>query len=351
MSIKEYNGNKAWSEWGKHEKYRLHLDKLNKKYAGSIEFWKFVQYEFYSQYAKLKSYANAGGIEIIGDMPIYVAYDSVDVWSEPKNYLLDGDLAPTCVAGVPPDAFSETGQLWGNPIYDWKRMKRNKFSWWMERLKTSYKLYDIIRIDHFRGFEAYYVVDSQAQTAIDGEWRKGVGISLFKELDKHIPNAKIIAEDLGVITQEVRKLLKKTGYPGMKILEFAFDSRDNGSDYLPHRYPTHCVVYTGTHDNDTILGWMATAPKKDVSFAKAYLRLNAREGYHWGMMRTAWASPAELAVMQFQDLLGLGSEARMNVPSTLGGNNWRWRTLPGTYDGELARRLRREMEIYQRLPC
>lgn len=329
MSIKEYNGNKAWSEWSKQEKYRLHLDKLNKKYAGSIEFWKFVQYEFYSQYAKLKSYANAGGIEIIGDMPIYVAYDSVDVWSEPKNYLLDGDLAPTCVAGVPPDAFSETGQLWGNPIYDWKRMKRNKFSWWMERLKTAYKLYDIIRIDHFRGFEAYYVVDSQAQTAIDGEWRKGVGISLFKELDKHIPNAKIIAEDLGVITKEVRNLLKKTGYPGMKVLQFAFSGEDN--EYLPKKIKNpNCIVYTGTHDNMTTPQWFESIDKEQYAFYKKKCKPKRKESDTHCLIRTAMSTKAERVIIPMADYLGIKEEGRINEPSTT-GDNWTWR-LQQNYD-------------------
>lgn len=329
MSIKEYNGNRAWSEWNKQEKYRLNIKSLAKKYAGSIEFWKFVQYKFYSQYSKLKAYANSNGIEIIGDMPIYVAYDSVDVWANRKNFLLDEKLSPTCVAGVPPDAFSATGQLWGNPIYNWRKIKADKFSWWIERLRTAYKLYDVIRIDHFRGFEAYYVVDSEAETAIDGQWHKGVGMSLFKELDKHIPNAKIIAEDLGVITPQVRKLLKKTGYPGMKVLQFAFS--DESNEYLPKNIKTsNCIVYTGTHDNMTTKQWFESIDEDQYGFYKKVCKPKKRESDTHCLIRTAIATKADRVIIPMADYLELGEEGRINAPSTM-GDNWTWRLKDG-YD-------------------
>ena len=271
------------------------------------------------------------------------------MWANPEQFQLDENGRPTEVAGCPPDGFSADGQLWGNPLFDWEKMKEDGYAWWLKRIAWQFQICDTLRIDHFRGFDSYYAIPFGDDTAKNGRWRPGPGIDFFKIVNKTLGKKDIIAEDLGFLTPSVKKLLKQSGYPGMKILEFAFDSRDTGSDYLPHCYPTHCVVYTGTHDNDTIQGWMASAPKKDVSFAKAYLRLSKREGYHWGMMRSAWASPADLAVMQFQDLLGLGSEARMNIPSTL-GDNWKWRALPGTFDEKLARRLFQEMRVYQRLP-
>ena len=223
------------------------------------------------------------------------------------------------------------------------------FAWWLDRAGFQFTLFDTLRIDHFRGFDAYYAIPYGDKTARNGRWMPGPGIDFFRALNRALGRRDIIAEDLGFLTPSVKKLLRQTGYPGMKVLQFAFDSRDTGSDYLPHCYTHNCVVYTGTHDNDTILGWMASAPRKDVAFAREYLRLSRREGYHWGMMRAAWASPADLAVMQMQDLLGLGGEARMNIPSTL-GSNWMWRCLPGSFTPALARRLRREMKVYQRLP-
>ena len=308
-----------------------------------------MQHLFFSQWWSLKEYVNQKNISIIGDLPIYVALDSADVWANPDQFQLDENGRPTEVAGCPPDGFSADGQLWGNPLFDWERMKKDGYAWWLKRIAWQFQICDTLRIDHFRGFDSYYAIPYGDATAKNGRWKPGPGIGFFKAVNKALGKKDIIAEDLGFLTPSVHKLLKDSGYPGMKVLEFAFDSRDTGSDYLPHCYSPHCVVYAGTHDNDTIQGWMASAPKKDVSFAKAYLRLSKREGYHWGMMRSAWASPADLAVMQFQDLLGLGSEARMNTPSTL-GNNWKWRALPGTFDEKLSKRLRREMKVYQRLP-
>ena len=351
MALKGKHGGASWFTWP--EELRLRepaaLEQAQSELADEVSFWKGVQYLFFHQWNAWKQYVNALGISVIGDLPIYVALDSADVWANRSQFQLDEAGLPTEVAGCPPDAFTADGQLWGNPLFHWERMEREGYAWWLRRIAFQFPLYDTLRSDHVRGFDSYYAVPYGDKTAKNGTWKPGPGIAFFKAVNKALGKKDIIAEDLGFLTPSVRKLLKESGYPGMKILEFAFDSRDADSDYLPHRYPTHCVVYTGTHDNDTIQGWMASAPKKGISFAKAYLRLSKREGYHWGMMRSAWASPADLAVMQFQDLLGLGSEARMNIPSTL-GDNWKWRALPDTFDEKLSKRLYREMRVYQRLP-
>ncbi len=351
MALKDKFGGASWLDWPEELRLRepASLVLARKELAAEIDFWKWVQHLFFSQWWSLKEYVNQKNISIIGDLPIYVALDSADVWANPDQFQLDENGRPTEVAGCPPDGFSADGQLWGNPLFDWERMKKDGYAWWLKRIAWQFQICDTLRIDHFRGFDSYYAIPYGDATAKNGRWKPGPGIGFFKAVNKALGKKDIIAEDLGFLTPSVHKLLKDSGYPGMKVLEFAFDSRDTGSDYLPHCYSPHCVVYAGTHDNDTIQGWMASAPKKDVSFAKAYLRLSKREGYHWGMMRSAWASPADLAVMQFQDLLGLGSEARMNTPSTL-GNNWKWRALPGTFDEKLSKRLYREMKVYQRLP-
>ena len=352
MALKEDNGGLSWLEWP--EELRLRragaLKQAREEHDGEIAFWKQVQYLFFRQWWGLKEYANKKGVSIIGDLPIYVALDSADVWANPEQFQLDENGLPIEVAGCPPDAFTADGQLWGNPLFRWEAMKQDGYAWWLRRIAFQFRLYDTLRIDHFRGFDEYYAIPYGDKTARNGRWKPGPGIDFFKTVNKTLGRKDIIAEDLGFLTPSVKKLLKDSGYPGMKVLEFAFGSRDAGSDYLPHCFPTRCVVYTGTHDNDTIQGWMASAPRKEVSFAKAYLRLSKREGYHWGMMRSAWASAADLAVMQFQDLLGLGGGARINVPSTL-GSNWQWRALPGTFNEKLAQRLYREMRTYQRLPA
>ena len=351
MALKENNGGLSWLEWP--EELRLRqpgaLARARAELAEEVDFWKAVQYLFFGQWRAFKGHANSLGISIIGDLPIYVALDSADVWANPEQFQLDENGLPTEVAGCPPDGFSADGQLWGNPLFRWEEMKRDGYAWWLRRIAFQFQLYDTLRIDHFRGFDEYFAVPYGDGNAQNGRWRPGPGIHFFQAVNRALGRKDIIAEDLGFLTPSVKKLLKDSGFPGMKVLELAFDSRDPDSGYLPYGYPAHCVVYTGTHDNDTIQGWMASAPKEDVSYAKAYLRLSKQEGYHWGMMRSAWASAADLAVMQFQDLLGLGSGARINTPSTLGGN-WQWRTLPGTFDEKLARRLYRETRVYQRLP-
>lgn len=351
MALKEKFGGRSWQEWPKGLRLRRTraLEKARVELEEEIQFWKGVQYLFFRQWDALKKLANGRGISIIGDLPIYVSGDSADVWANPEQFQLDQAGLPTEVAGCPPDGFTEDGQLWGNPLFDWERMKGEGYAWWLRRIDFQFKIYDILRIDHFRGFDEYYAIPYGDKTARNGRWRPGPGIEFFQTVKKTLGKKEIIAEDLGFLTDSVRKMLRQSGFPGMKVLQFAFDSRDAGSDYLPHCYKPNCVVYTGTHDNDTILGWIKTAPRKDVQFAKEYLRLNSREGYNWGMMRSAWASPADLAVMQMQDLLGLDGRARMNIPSTL-GNNWQWRALPGSYGEKLSRRLYREMRVYQRLP-
>ena len=352
LALRERFGGKELKDWpdGIRLRHPSALARYRAELADECAFHAFLQLLFFRQWTAVKAYANGKGISIIGDLPIYVSGDSADVWSHPEQFQLDGEGRPTEVAGCPPDGFSADGQLWGNPLFDWERMEADGYRWWIRRIAFQFRIYDTLRIDHFRGFDAYYAVPFGETSARNGRWRPGPGIRFFEAVERALGPRDIIAEDLGFLTDSVRRLLAETGYPGMKVLEFAFDSRDTGGGYLPHCYTPHCVAYTGTHDNDTIRGWMSSAPAEDAALARAYLRLNEEEGFHWGMMRSAWASVAELAVMQFQDLLGLGSEARMNIPSTLGGNNWRWRTAPGTYGEELARRLRREMEIYQRLP-
>lgn len=348
MTLKDLNAGKPWQEWPKDQCRRetKTLEKIKLTNSEDIAFWKCVQYLFYRQWRELKRYANDRGVSIIGDLPIYVAADSADVWANPGQFQLDKSLRPVEVAGCPPDGFTADGQLWGNPLYDWDKMKAEGYRWWMDRVEHQCDIYDVLRIDHFRGFEAYYAIPYGEATARNGRWRPGPGMDFFRAVEKRVGKHPIIAEDLGFLTDEVRKLLADSGFPGMKVLEFAFDSREN-SDYLPHNYNKHCVVYTGTHDNDTVMGWLASAPKEDVAFATDYLRLNAEEGFHWGMMRGAWSSVADLAVVQMQDVLGLGSEGRINTPSTV-GENWRWRMKKGAATPELAQKLRRQMEIYRR---
>ena len=349
MALKDANGGVAWSEWDDALKFRKPeaMEEAKEKYADDIAFYKMLQYLFFKQWTALKAYANEKGIRIIGDVPIYVAMDSADVWANPTQFYLDKDLNPIEVAGCPPDAFSADGQLWGNPLFRWDVMKKDSYSWWTKRISAMAKLYDIVRIDHFRGFDSFYAIPAKDDTAKNGVWKDGPGMDLFNVLEKKLGKLPIIVEDLGFLTPSVKKLLKDSGFPGMKVIQFAFDSRED-SDYLPHNYPQHCVVYTGTHDNDTVMGWMKTAPKACVRFAKDYLNLTKEEGYNWGMMRAAWSSVADMAIVPMQDLLGLDSKARINIPSTTGGN-WQWRATPEQIDNKLAKKLHKCMQMYARL--
>ena len=349
MALKDANGGQAWSNWDKSLRLREKkaMEEATEKYSEEIRFYKMLQYLFYQQWTALKTYANEAGIEIIGDVPIYVAGDSADVWANPDQFYLDENLEPIEVAGCPPDAFSDDGQLWGNPLFRWDVMKKDGYTWWTRRIKAMSELYDIIRIDHFRGFDSFYAIPAKDDTAKNGQWKQGPGMDLFCELEKKLGKLPIIVEDLGFLTPSVHKLLKDSGFPGMKVIQFAFDSREE-SDYLPHTYTNHCVVYTGTHDNDTVMGWMKTAPKASVKYAKEYLNLTKEEGYNWGMMRAAWSSVADMAIVPMQDILGLGSEARINTPSTL-GNNWKWRATPEQIDAKVAKKLYHYMQMYGRV--
>lgn len=350
MALKDAHGGACWQQWEESLRRREPdaIKTARKRYAKEIAFWQAVQYLFYRQWQALKSYANAKNIRIIGDLPIYIALDSVDVWSEPKQFQLDENLNPTEVAGCPPDGFSATGQLWGNPLYDWDAMAKDGYAWWVRRIRHMCSIYDVVRIDHFRGFAGYYAIPYGSETAIGGRWRTGPGYALFAAIKKKLGDPCIIAEDLGFLTQDVNDLLRRCGYPGMKVLEFGFDSRDGG-EYRPHGYPVNSIAYVGTHDNEPVNGWMETASPEDVARAVQYLNLTKQEGYHWGMMRGIWASASELAIVQAQDILGLGHEARMNTPSTV-GNNWCWRAKRGVFNDRLAAKLYQAAELYERLP-
>lgn len=351
MSLKDFYGGTQWNEWESPLRNRdtLALAVATSEQRENIYFWKVVQYLFFQQWFQLKKYANEKGISIIGDLPIYVSLDSVDVWAHPELFQLDENKIPKEVAGCPPDGFSADGQLWGNPLFDWEYMERKRYKWWIKRIQYLCNVYDTLRIDHFRGFDSYYAIPYGDTTAKNGRWKKGPGMKLFKAVEQAIGRQSIIAEDLGFLTDSVKKLLEDSGFPGMKVLEFAFDSRDeSGTEYLIHNYVPNCVAYPGTHDNDTILGWFEDAEPEDVAFCKEYLKIDDKKELHWQMMCALWGSVANLVIVQAQDILGLGSEARMNTPATV-GNNWKWRAKDGVFTDELAKRLRNYMERYERL--
>ncbi|WP_039924954.1 4-alpha-glucanotransferase [Treponema sp. JC4] len=325
MAIKDAHNGASFSTWESDIKVRQPGAVVNwsERCAKRVQYYKILQYLFYKQWYELKKYANDNGIKIIGDIPIYVAADSSDVWTNPKQFALKGDLTPIEVAGCPPDAFSADGQLWGNPVYDWEYHKQTNYAWWKKRISECLKIYDVIRIDHFRGFDEYYCIPFGSENAKIGQWRKGPGAHLFNEIRKEFGDINIIAEDLGFLTPTVIQMLKDVGFPGMKVLQFAFDSREE-SDYIPHRYGHNSVVYTGTHDNDTILGWCKSAGADDVAFAKKYLRAESDDELRQEMMISALSCVANTCILCMQDLIGLDGSARMNIPSTV-GNNWKWR--------------------------
>lgn len=351
MAIKDGFGGLSIMEWPEDIKLRKEnaLDEYRNKYKNDTEFYEYLQFLFTNQWTRLKNYANKNGIKIIGDIPIYVAFDSADTWSHPELFQLDEKLNPTAVAGCPPDAFSADGQLWGNPLYQWTVHKSSDYNWWLSRIAYSFQLYDVVRIDHFKGFDEYFSIPYGDITAKDGHWEKGPGYDFFQTLQNKLGNVDIIAEDLGNVTDSVRELLKKTGYPGMKVLEFAFDSREE-SDYLPHNYSKNCVVYTGTHDNDTILGWFENINEADRSLALAYLNKAQEDSNYinWDFIRLAMQSVANLCIIPVQDYLGLGSEARMNIPSTL-GNNWKWRLCDGDFKNDVILKIKDMVKLYGRL--
>ena len=339
MALKRRYDMKPWTQWPAGEVPAEELER-------DVQFFTYLQFLFDRQWTALKQYANEKGISIIGDLPIYVAMDSADVWTNPERFLLDRDNVPVDVSGVPPDGFTDAGQLWGNPLYRWGAMKRDGYAWWESRLRGALERFDGIRLDHFRGLESYWAVPYGDETAAGGRWEPGPGEDFIKMVHEKFPGALIIAEDLGYVTKEVKELLECSGYPGMKVLEFAFDSREAG-DYLPHCYPENCVCYTGTHDNTTVLGWLEEAGPEDMEMARRYLGLNREEGYNWGFLRGGMGSKARLFVAQMQDYLDLGGAARMNTPGTLGGN-WQWRMKPGAASPELARRLREFTRLFGR---
>lgn len=349
MALKNANGGRSWNTW--EEGIRLRKKEAIKealvKYADEVEFYSFLQFLFLKQWSALKAYANGKGIEIIGDIPIYVAFDSADTWANPELFQLDKENTPIDVAGCPPDAFSATGQLWGNPLYKWDYHKKTGYKWWMKRIGHCYKLYDVVRIDHFRGFDEYYAIPYGNPTAEIGEWRKGPGYELFETMKRELGDKKVIAEDLGYLTPSVIKLVKKTGFPGMKILQFAFDSREE-SDYLPHNYTKNCIVYTGTHDNETTRGWFDNLPRADKKFCKEYLGIHYAKDAVWELIRAAFASVSDTAIIPMQDYLELDMSARVNTPSTLGGN-WVWRMKKNALTDELCGKMHDFARIYGRL--
>lgn len=352
MSIKNKQGSIDWINWEKGLKFR-EIASINKFMAQNIDeldFWSFVQYEFFTQWKMLKAYANNKGVKIIGDMPIYVAYDSCDVWSDPKNWLLDEDLLPRMVAGVPPDYFSETGQLWGNPIYDYERMKKDDYSFWVKRIDEAFKLFDVVRIDHFRGFEAYFGIPYGDKNAIRGKWYKGPNIELFKKIEEKLGKKDIIAEDLGLLTEEVYKMLDLTGYPGMRILQFAFNPYDD-NNYLPHNYIKNCICYTGTHDNMTCLEWVESLKGEEKKFVYDYanvLPTDSSKTIVDKLIRLLFASTSDTVIIPICDYLGLGIEGRMNVPSVLGGN-WSWRIKENALTKELTEKIYSLTKTFRRL--
>ena len=348
MALKAQKNGAPWYEWEDALKYRdpEAVWQARKALKEEIRFYSFVQYLFQTQWEALRTYAHEAGISIIGDVPIYVPYDSADVWSSPEWFLLDENLTPISVAGCPPDCFNEDGQLWGNPLYRWDLHKKDGYSWWIQRLRGATARYDVIRVDHFRGFAGYYAVPFGAENARNGQWLPGPGLNFIAAIKNAMPDTPMIAEDLGFLTPDVHELRDSSGCPGMKVLEFAFDT-DSSNEYLPHTYPINTVCYTGTHDNMPLKQWFAESDEKTVAFAKEYI--GDAQSSVWGMIRLCMASVSELAVVQMQDYLELGSEARMNFPGTCTGNNWTWRAGPDYINDTLAERINRLTRTYGRL--
>ncbi len=350
MALKGKYAGAPWYNWEEGVKMRRPeaMDAAWRELGEDCMFYAFVQYMFNKQWTALRTYANSNGIQIIGDVPIYVPLDSVEVWSNPEMFQLDETLTPKVIAGCPPDAFSADGQLWGNPIYDWEKMKKDGYSWWLKRLAAAGEWYDIVRMDHFRGLEAYWAVPNGAATARAGKWVKGPDMAFVEAVKKGLPKLKMIAEDLGFLTQEVLDLRDNSGFPGMKVLEFAFDSREP-SDYLPHTYTRNSVVYTGTHDNMTMRQWFETASKDAKAYAIEYMGLTETEGLVLGTIRTAMSSVSDMCIIQMPDWLNLGGEARMNFPGTLSDANWTWRAEKTDFSKELAKKICNMTKLYGRL--
>jgi len=344
MAVKDSLGGIPWYEWPEDISLRKPeaLEKYAEELKADVEFYQYLQFKFFEQYYDLKKYANKKGVKIIGDIPIYVSMDSADAWANPELFQLDEKHVPVAVAGCPPDGFTADGQLWGNPLYKWDYHREQGFEWWISRLEYCFKLFDVTRIDHFRGFDEYYSIPYGDKTARNGHWEKGPGIELFRAVEKKLGRNAVIAEDLGFLTDSVREMLKDSGFPGMKVLEFAFDARDSSgaNDYLPHKYPENCVVYTGTHDNETIAGWFDSISKEEQQAARDYLcdQTTPKNELHKSFVSLAMRSVARTCIIPIQDYLGLDNSARMNKPSTI-GINWKWRLT----EDQLTDRLKEEI--------
>ena len=353
MAIKDRFNGQSFDKWAEDIKLRWEysMEYYQNELKDEIEFYKFIQYEFYRQWYKLKKYANENGIKIIGDIPIYVAYDSADVWAHPELFQMDENGKPVAVAGCPPDGFSATGQLWGNPLYRWDYHKQTNYDWWIKRIERSVKLYDVVRIDHFRGFDEYYSIPAEDEDATNGHWEKGPGIDLFNAIKYCLGDVNIIAEDLGYITDTVRQLVKDSGFPNMKVLEFAFDSRDSSGpkDYLPYNYDKNCVVYTGTHDNETLKGWLDSIESEEIEMIQKYIGRTVENKTKLvdEIIRMAQASTANTCIIPMQDYLHLDNKARMNTPSTL-GNNWMWRMKSTQITKKLTSAIKELTVLYGR---
>ena len=351
MAVKDQFGGVEWTKWAEDIRLRWAnaMDYYRRELYFDIEFQQYMQFKFYEQWMKLKKYANEKGIQIIGDIPIYVAMDSADTWAHPELFQLDEENVPVAVAGCPPDGFSATGQLWGNPLYRWDYHRNTGYQWWISRLSYVFRLYDVVRIDHFRGFDEYYSIPYGDKTAEFGHWEKGPGMDLFRALEKNLGKLDVIAEDLGLLTDSVIEMVEESGFPGMKVLQFAFDENED-SPYLTHRYERNCIVYTGTHDNETTRGWFRNLSQHDRNFARAYIGC---EGKHetaavWSMIRAAMSSVADRCVIPVQDYLCLGNEARINEPSTL-GDNWKWRMKKGQLNETIIQKIYKMTKLYGRL--
>ncbi len=356
MAVKKHFGDICWTEWDDDIRFRQPdaVERYRKELAEEIRFHEFLQYEFDRQWKALHKYAGEHGVRIIGDIPIYVAFDSSDVWADPELFQLGEDGLPSGIAGVPPDGFSADGQIWGNPLYNWKCHRDTGYAWWVRRMSHCYSLYDVVRIDHFRGFDEYFVVPYGAKTAAGGVWMKGPGKELFDVLNEKLGPREVIAEDLGYLTDSVRELVRNCGFPGMKVLEFAFDSRDStgAADYLPYNYTENCVVYTGTHDNETIMGWYESIQIQEREAVCRYLNRESLDpkGLNWDMICIGMGSVAKWCIIPIQDFLGLDNRARINHPSTI-GSNWRWRVNGRDLSPSLSKKIRLLTQCFGRLPA
>lgn len=354
MAIKDHFGGKMWTQWP--EDISLRRDEAVERYRGELEedigFHQYLQFQFFRQWKKLKRYANAQGIRLIGDIPIYVAMDSADTWASPELFQLNEYNRPVAVAGCPPDGFSADGQLWGNPLYRWEYHRQTGYAWWLTRLRYCFEMYDVTRIDHFRGFDEYFSIPYGEETAVNGHWEKGVGIELFREAERRLGRHEVIAEDLGYVTDSVRRLVRDSGFPGMKVLEFAFDSRDTGSasDYLPHNYTENCIAYTGTHDNETLTGWFESIAPGERQAARDYLcdQHTPGEELYRSFISLIMRSNARICIIPMQDYMGLDNRCRMNTPSTV-GTNWKWRLKKSDLTEELQQWIRQFTARYDRI--